>query len=222
MNTRICKECKEELELTNFSKNKKHYRTICKKCTRYICKKRGYDLKQSYKDKKAEYRKKNKDKIKDWHKNHYQENKEKLLKQSQDCYKRNKDKVCERTKRYREENADWYKEYKHKWRQKPNNKLRGNIGRGIWGCLRGKQKNSKSTIYIGCSIEELWQHLEKQFKEGMTRENYGEWHVDHIVPLYSFDFTGEDAEQQLLIAWNYKNLQPLWRYENLSKGKTLK
>ena len=149
-------------------------------------------------------------------KEYYQKNKE----VRRTYYQRNKDKVCERTKRYREKNADWYRTYKREWRRR--NKLHQNIRRGLWGCLQGKQKNSKSITYIGCSIEELWQHLEKQFKEGMTRENYGEWHVDHIVPLYSFDFSGEDAEQQLLIAWNYKNLQPLWRCENLSKGKTLK
>jgi hypothetical protein len=217
---KICKRCQQELDVSNFTKRGNYYNTYCKQCNREVIKERGYHLKQSYKDKKAEYRKKNKNKIKDWHKNHYQENKEKLLKQSQDRYQRNKDKVCERTKRYREKNADWYRTYKREWRRR--NKLHQNIRRGLWGCLQGKQKNSKSITYIGCSIEELWQHLEKQFKEGMTRENYGEWHVDHIVPLYSFDFSGEDAEQQLLIAWNYKNLQPLWRCENLSKGKTLK
>ena len=28
---------------------------------------------------------------------------------------------------------------------------------------------------IGMSIENLWIHLEKSFKPGMTRENYGKW-----------------------------------------------
>jgi hypothetical protein len=216
-----CKTCQLELDLSSFSKNGKYYRTQCKSCCKQICDSRKYHLKDSYKNKKKQYRLNNKNKIKNWHKDYYVNNKEKLLEQSRETYKKNKEKVCARTKVYRETNKEWYRETKRKWRQKPENKLKGNISRGIWGCLRGKQKSTKSIKYLGCFIEELWIHLEKSFEEGMTRENYGEWHVDHIKPLASFDFTKEDSEEQLMIAWNYKNLQPLWAKDNLSKGRTV-
>lgn len=104
------------------------------------------------------------------------------------------------------------------WRNLPHNQLRSNISRGIWGCLKGKQKQSKTMYYIGCSIEELWLYLESKFQQGMTRENYGEWHVDHIIPISSFDFT-TDTENTLKKCWHYTNLQPLWAEDNLSKGK---
>ena len=59
------------------------------------------------------------------------------------------------------------------------------------------------------------EHIEKQFKPGMTWERYGEWHVDHIRPCASFDLT--DPEQQT-ICFNYENLQPLWAIDNMKKG----
>jgi len=72
--------------------------------------------------------------------------------------------------------------------------------------------------YVGMTPDELMDYLEGRFTEGMTRDNYGEWHVDHIRPISSFDFTGPDNEEQLHMAWNYTNLQPLWAADNMSKG----
>ena len=67
---------------------------------------------------------------------------------------------------------------------------------------------------MGCSIEFLKEYLEKQFKSGMNWDNYGEWHVDHIIPCVSFDLS--DPEQQKKCFY-YTNLQPLWAIENLEK-----
>jgi len=69
---------------------------------------------------------------------------------------------------------------------------------------------------LGCTLDELKQHLESKFKEGMTWENWSHkgWHVDHIYPLSKIDLT--DPEQ-LKKACHYTNLQPLWARENLSK-----
>jgi hypothetical protein len=61
------------------------------------------------------------------------------------------------------------------------------------------------------------QHLEKQFTEGMTWDNYGQWHVDHIRPMSSFNFTSLD-DPEFKECWDLSNLQPLWETENLSKG----
>jgi hypothetical protein len=85
----------------------------------------------------------------------------------------------------------------------------------IWFALKRKYK-SKSTIkLLGCSIEECWQHLESKFQPGMTKENHGLWHVDHIRPCASFDLT--DPEQQK-ICFHYTNLEPMWAIDNLKKG----
>ena len=74
------------------------------------------------------------------------------------------------------------------------------------------KKPASTFKWIGCSAEELQAHLESLFTEGMTWENYGEWHVDHIRPVCSF--TAEEWEQ----VNHYTNLQPLWAEDNLLKG----
>ena len=68
------------------------------------------------------------------------------------------------------------------------------------------------------SIENLWIHLEKSFKPGMTRENYGKWHIDHIRPCSSFDLSKPEEQS---ICFHYSNLMPLWAEENLKKGSKL-
>lgn len=83
--------------------------------------------------------------------------------------------------------------------------------------MKKNSKHGSAVRDLGCSIEEFKTHLESKFQHGMTWENYGRkgWHIDHIKPLSSFDLT--DGEQ-LKIACNYKNMQPLWWNDNLSKG----
>lgn len=74
----------------------------------------------------------------------------------------------------------------------------------------------RTTEMLGCSIQEMKNHLQKQFKSGMTWDNHGtHWHVDHIVPLSQFDFTNPI---QSALATHYTNLQPMWAQENLMKS----
>lgn len=68
---------------------------------------------------------------------------------------------------------------------------------------------------IGCTGQELKTHLEKQFKEGMTWENYGEWHIDHIYPLSVAFAQGPESFKK---ACHYTNLQPLWAADNIRKS----
>jgi hypothetical protein len=82
------------------------------------------------------------------------------------------------------------------------------------------------TEYIGCSYDELVTHLENQWENWMNWENYGNpngdhskcWHIDHIIPLSSFDYSDGKLEQSMKTAWHYSNLRPLKGRENLSKG----
>jgi hypothetical protein len=71
---------------------------------------------------------------------------------------------------------------------------------------------------IGCTAQQLRNHLQSQFTKGMNWNNYGKWHVDHILPCASFDLTDE---RQMKICWNWQNLRPLWADANKSKGDTI-
>lgn len=81
-----------------------------------------------------------------------------------------------------------------------------------------KQHQGKTMELTGCSKEELLNHLSSKFTEGMTWENYGKWHIDHIRPCASFNLT--DPEEQK-ICFHWTNLQPLWAIDNIKKGSTI-
>lgn len=81
-----------------------------------------------------------------------------------------------------------------------------------------KRKNKiipRKEQFSGCSLGELRDHISKQFKPGMTWDNYGKWHIDHIRPLASFDLSSPEEQRK---ACHFSNLQPLWAKENLTKS----
>lgn len=82
----------------------------------------------------------------------------------------------------------------------------------------GKGKAGRSwREFVPYSLDELMRHLERQFLPGMTWENRGKWHIDHIVPLASFEFTTPDCEG-FKAAWAITNLRPLWALDNIRKN----
>lgn len=94
-------------------------------------------------------------------------------------------------------------------------RLKQNIRSYVSSSLKNNKKIGHIEELLGCSIECLHNYLEARFWPGMSWDNYGEWHLDHIIPLSQFDLS--DPEQQEL-AWHYTNLQPLWARDNLKKG----
>jgi hypothetical protein len=78
-----------------------------------------------------------------------------------------------------------------------------------------EKKHGNTMELTGCSKEHLISHIESMFVNGMSWDNYGEWHIDHIKPCASFDLT--NIEQQKL-CFNWTNLQPLWASDNIRKG----
>lgn len=76
-----------------------------------------------------------------------------------------------------------------------------------------KYGNNKIYKVIGCTIEEFKIHIKSKFKDGMTLDNYGEWHFDHIIPLAT-----AQTKEQIIKLCHYTNLQPLWAEENFAKG----
>lgn len=73
---------------------------------------------------------------------------------------------------------------------------------------------------LGLDVAELALHIEKQFSAGMSWDNMNMWHVDHIVPLSSFDIK-EAGDSEFRRAWALANLRPLWADENRRKGNKM-
>ena len=74
-------------------------------------------------------------------------------------------------------------------------------------------------LSVDMDMETFKKHIEKQFQEGMTWDNHGEvWHIDHIKPIKFRENGEEPSVEEVVRRLHYKNTQPLWALENISKG----
>jgi endogenous inhibitor of DNA gyrase (YacG/DUF329 family) len=96
-------------------------------------------------------------------------------------------------------------------------RLRVAISTGMGRSLRGRKAGRSWEKLVGYTVVELMRHLEALFQEGMTWENFGDWHIDHKRPVSSFSFA-DVTDPDFQECWALENLQPLWELENLSKG----
>ena len=165
---------------------------------------------KSVADKK--YREKNKDKLIIQHKNWVNNNREKLKEYHTQWRDKNRDKVNEK-------NRYWIQ---HKRKTDNSFRFKDRLRTAVWQCLKERNINKINTTFdlLGYTLEELMSHLEALFTEGMTWDNYGEWHVDHKIPMNSFNFETTD-DPEFKECWCLDNLQPLWGPDNLSKGTKL-
>lgn len=127
-----------------------------------------------------------------------------------------------RNKNYTEEKKrEYYDKCNEMYNNDPVYKLKSLIRMHINRAVSyGKTKKYSSKEYLGCGVDEFRQYIESKFKPGMTWENHGrgldKWHLDHILPLSSIKSVSD--EDVLKTLCNYKNYQPLWESDNLSKS----
>ena len=81
---------------------------------------------------------------------------------------------------------------------------------------KGYSKNTKTQEMLGVDWEVVKKHIERKFKKGMNWNNYGEWHIDHIIPLAS-----AKTPEKLKQLCHYTNLQPMWAEENIIKSNKI-
>jgi hypothetical protein len=151
----------------------------------------------------------------------FQGNKEARLIKGREAHKANRERNLATLKIYYQKNKKNIikmirKSCKERFLVDPGYRVTRNLRNRLWYALKGKNKGGHMFDLLGCTLEFLWKHLEEAFLPGMTRSNYGVWHIDHIRPIDSFDNLS-DVEQQK-ICFHYTNLQPLWGRDNLSKG----
>ena len=228
---KICRICGKPKNIEEFHKKKDTpdgHRNECKECVKGIQKK--YKEVPGFKEKQKEY-----------DQNYYSENRLKLLENKKEYHKENRDKILVQKEQYRNDpnNVDKIKEYlknyrienkdkSKEWRQNNRPILAKNqenyrlnnphivAWRSIlYSTLKrlGTKKQGHTIDMLGYSALQLKEHIEIQFLPGMTWENHGEWHIDHVRPVTNFPTT-EDVK----IVCALENLQPLWGFDNLSKS----
>ena len=177
--------------------------------------------------------------MKKYHKKWYKKNKKKILKAVKKWAKENPEKRKIIVDRWNENNPEKRiavikKSYKKniknirkrnvaynlkKYKTDPSFRLKSCLRTRIIHVLKKRIKSAPTMKLLGVNnVEEVWVHLEKSFKPGMTRKNHGLWHIDHIIPCSSFDLNKPEEQAK---CFHYTNLQALWAHENLSKGNKI-
>lgn len=214
MNSKTCKVCgKEKLEECFSWENKtvkgklySYRKTRCIECDKEYLKIYYANNKERERQKRKEIYAKNKDALKQRSRANYRKNRDKILEANR---------LQRQTERYK---SNQRTRNKQRYDTDPTYKLAIAVRNRIRKVLMGMSKSASSEKLTGCSWEELRRHLENQFLNGMTWENYGfyGWHIDHKIPLASAQSLSE-----IEALCHYTNLQPLWAEDNLKKGDEL-
>jgi hypothetical protein len=161
---------------------------------------------------------------------YYTKNETKIKNYQKEYYINNSESVLERVRSYRTENIDNIREYDRRRRESRKNylnnyvknrrgvdilfRLASNLRNRTRKFLKNKSKSTKEII--GIELDELKIYLETLFVDGMAWDNYGSWHIDHIIPLSS-----AKNEEELIKLCHYTNLQPLYAIDNIIKSNKI-
>lgn len=240
MMNRVCRVCGKEKPIDEFPKVGKGYHSQeCFDCQKARRKAYYEENKGQIKSKRSEYYESNKEEIaekrkylrqtkeyKSYVQSYKEKNRDKILAQKRESNKRHKDTYKSWTKLHDKELAEKRKINYHKNREKIFGyiynkkstdalyKLKFTLRCRIYTALQRKswQKNGTTEQLVGADCVMVKKHIEGLFKDGMTWENHGEWHIDHIIPLAS-----AKTEDEIRKLFHYTNLQPLWAEDNLRK-----
>jgi len=160
-------------------------------------------------------------------KRHYIKNREKRLEYFAMWQKNNQEHRKEYHKEWRTENVDKWRKTKRDYERNrkakdPIYKLISNFRTAIYTVLKESNVDKYGHYFdiLQYTPEELIKHLELQFKDDMIWGNYGEWHVDHIKPISSFNIV-EMGDEEFMKCWSLGNLQPMWGEENIRKSNKI-
>ena len=156
-----------------------------------------------------------------------EKNKESVKEYVKSWYEQNKEHRKQYLKEYREKNIDKLRKTKRDYERNrkatdPLYKLISNFRTAIYQVLKESNvdKNKHYFDILQYTPEELITHLESQFKDTMSWDNYGEWHVDHKLPITHFNIL-EMGDNEFMKCWSLGNLQPMWGIENIRKSNKI-
>lgn len=197
---KLCPKCQQTLAVSCFGRRKNTLKSYCKPCHN------GFNRQLRKQDPEAARKSTMK-----WRAN----NPDKWKAGNAKWKENNPGRMTELARNWRHRNPDRELANAKARRANPEYRLRHSISSRIRLLIQGKAGRSTVEL-LGYSTAELKAHLERQFIAGMSWDNYGDWHVDHIVPVSSFRFENVD-DPELKRAWALTNLRPLWASENRRK-----
>lgn len=218
MNTKVCGKCGIKKEICEFGllkSSKDGLRNICREC-RKIERNKNKDY---YNNKNKEWKLKNQNEIKEYNQKYNSVNNEKLKLLWKEYRKKNKVSMSLKKKEYIDKNRDTINlKIRTKMSQDPLFKLIKYSRSRLRQFMKTKKikKNNSTFLIIGRSPKFLMDYIEGLFTDNMGWDNYGEWHIDHIVPLSS-----AKNEEEVNKLCHYSNLQPLWAKDNLKKSNKI-
>ena len=221
-----CLKFKEESEFNKCAKNLDGLQYRCKECQKnayYQNHKHYLEYDKQRAEKRIEYRQK-------YDKQYRKDNRELLNQKQKIYYHNNRDKINGLTSEQRQEKNARIR----KWRQANKDKLNmqkrirrqtdvtfrlsSNISASIHRSLQRGDRWHWETV-VNYTLQQLKEHLESQFDENTTWDNYGTyWEIDHILPVNTFNYTSPE-DKQFKICWSLANLRPLERIANRSRPK---
>jgi len=214
-----CTRCDITKDVGSFYKRGDQLRPECKLCANLLC--REYRAKQKTLDITKPKKVLNIDEyniILQKKRQYYIDNKSRISIKNKEQYQYDRDKVLAKNKKWKQQNPDYHWQYiSNRICTDINLKIRISLRSRLHAAIKNNRKSGSAVNDLGCSVEELKQHLESRFQYGMTWDNWNRngWHIDHVKPLVSFDLSNRE---ELLKACYYTNLQPLWAEDNLIKG----
>ena len=230
MKTKVCKKCKTEKSLLEFYKRSgtsDGLTSWCKECRKEYQKeyqKNNSEHQKEYKkeyNQKPEVKKRKRERSKKW----YQKHREEKIKRSKEYYKNNPEKCRKNNKEWHKENLEYRREYEKEYKRNrrannPRLRLNDSMATAIGLALKGNKVGRKWESLVGYTLKELIIHLESQFDNLMSWNNYGSyWWIDHYKPQSLFNFkTAEDKKFQK--CWALSNLQPLEKIANIKKSNS--
>lgn len=223
---KACTKCSESKPLEDFSRDAT--RTDgrfpwCRTCKSSAAKAAYAQNPEPTKERAARHRQQRPEMMRQWR----EANGDRIKAYSARWYAENREAERERYARFMAENPDYKREYRRRKidryreiakrrRSTPRGKIDGAMSRGINRSLKGMKSGRSWEALVGYTVADLMAHLEKLFLPGMTFENHGDWHIDHVTPLSAFNY--QAAEHfDFRRAWALSNLQPLWAEDNLKK-----
>lgn len=168
--------------------------------------------------KSAEWRTANPEKVKQANREAYAADKDAAKRRYAEWKENNRAARAAYMQKWREDNPDKASQYSATRAKSVQFRLENAVRCRIWtGITRGSKRGRRTRDILPFSIDELMAHLERQFLPKMSWDNYGKWHIDHIIPLSSFEYSTPD-DPDFSAAWSLNNLRPLWASDNLAKS----